>query len=86
MSASSASRRSSSCRSSSCASSRMSGSFRSSSVAVICATTSLYSRNRSTSGCISATAFEWVRNFAESRLDGRLRHLDHHLVVLALDC
>ena len=44
----------------------MSGSFISSSVAVSCATTSLYSRKLSTSGCISDSAFECVRNFAVS--------------------
>ena len=44
----------------------MSGSLSSSSVSVICAATSLYSRNASTSGCISETAFEWARNFALS--------------------
>src|SRR5688572_7285739 len=66
ISASSTSRRASSEESSSCASSRMSGSFTSSSVAVICATTSLYSRKCSTSGWISASAFEWLRNLAVS--------------------
>ena len=70
MSASSASRRASSVFSSSCASSRMSGSLSSSSVASICATTSLYSRNRSTSGCISATAFECAAELRRVALDG----------------
>ncbi len=44
----------------------MSGSLSSSSFSVIWAMTCLYSRNASTSGCISATAFEWARNFALS--------------------
>jgi hypothetical protein len=66
ISARSVSRRCSSDASSSCASSRMSGSLTRSSVAVICAMTVLYSRKWSTSGWISASVFEWVRNFAVS--------------------
>ena len=66
ISARSASRLASSAFSSSCASSRMSGSVNSSSVVVIRATMSLYARKCSTSGCISASIFECVRNFAVS--------------------
>src|SRR6185436_8116912 len=63
ISASSASRRCVSSVISSCASSRMSGSLSISSVAAVCATTSLYSRKVSTSSCMSATPLESVRNF-----------------------
>ncbi len=66
ISARSASRRASRLWSSSCASSRMSGSFISPSVAVSCSTTSLYSRNFSTSGCISDSALECERNLVVS--------------------
>src|SRR5690606_12685980 len=66
ISPSSVSRRASSDSSSSCASSRMSGSFSSSCVAATCSTTDLYSRNASTSGCMSAAALECARNFAVS--------------------
>src|SRR4051812_14096233 len=44
----------------------MSGSFINPSVAVSCEMTSLYSRNLSTSGCSSASVFEFARNFAVS--------------------